>query len=81
MMEVPSYDHLGLFWPCVNLEADAYLVGVVRHVYDRGFTGWMNKVPEPENDDTFNEVMTEHIQNIELWTLNNIPVGILDIKT
>jgi len=32
-------------------------VGVVRHIYDRGLTGLVYRVPEPDNDDVFEQVV------------------------
>ena len=75
MLEVKSFMEDGLSYPCVDVSADAYLVGIVRHVYDRGFTGVMTKVPEPENDHTLNRVFVEEVKNINLWNFAIEPFG------
>lgn len=55
--------------PCTDqILADIYLVSVVRHVYDRGFTGVFTRVPEVENDDVFEQVIIEKIENVALWS-------------
>jgi hypothetical protein len=48
--------------------ADVFLMGVVRHVYDRGHMGLIYKVPESENDDVFEEVVLKVFTDQVLWT-------------
>ncbi|MEM6638371.1 MAG: hypothetical protein AAF610_00575 [Pseudomonadota bacterium] len=67
MAEVPAFEYENASFPCSDLKADAYLVGVVRHVRSRGFTGTFTKVPEPENDDIYLEVVTEHVGSLDFW--------------
>lgn len=55
------------------LKADFYMIGVVRHVYDRGLTGVFNRVPESENDDVYEEVVTRILPEATLWELGNHP--------
>ena len=60
--------------PCVDeIRADVYMVAVVRHVYERGFTGWLTKVPEPDNDKTYYQVVTEYLPDVLLWKFGGVP--------
>ena len=57
--------------PIANeVRADVYMIGVVRHVYDRGhlrsFWG-LSKVPESENDDVYEQVVVKKISDVVLW--------------
>jgi hypothetical protein len=56
-----------------RIVADATLIGVVRHVYRRGRIGAFTKVPEPENDDVFEEVVLKQIPNLRIWDFNGEP--------
>ncbi|PCI80994.1 MAG: hypothetical protein COB20_02560 [SAR86 cluster bacterium] len=56
--------------PCDDdVLVDIYLVGVARHVYDRGLTGYFAKVPEVENDDVYEHVVVRKIPSVALWSL------------
>lgn len=68
--------------PIMNgiVDADIYLVGIIRHVHDRGLTGALNRVPEPENDDTFHQVVYQKIDNVRLWESINEPFLSIDPK-
>ena len=57
------------------VEPEVILLAVVRHVHDRGTTGWINSVPESENDDVYEQVVVEELQNISVWNFNDIPFG------
>jgi hypothetical protein len=57
----------------VDLETRA--VGVIRHVVDRGQTGIFNKVPEPLNDDTFNQVVVQDGFIKNAWRFSELPRG------
>jgi hypothetical protein len=50
-----------------QLLANVALVGVVRHVHDRGKTGWFVRVPEPENDDVYEQVVLVAEENRPIW--------------
>lgn len=73
MLQVPSFiqDETDPYYSSKPIETeivgDIYLIAVVRHVYDRGFTGVQTRVPEPENDDTFQQVVYRPLHNIDLW--------------
>jgi hypothetical protein len=56
-----------------HIVADATLIGVVRHVYRRGHIGAFTKVPEPENDDVFEEVVLKQLPNLRIWDFNGEP--------
>ncbi len=47
------------------------LAGVVRHLYQRGYTGFFQQVPEAENDNVFEQVVVRPILNRKLWSFNN----------
>ena len=81
MLEVPSKkgaksDTSGVVsypWEPIadEVRADVYMIGIVRHVYDRGhlrsgFWG-LSKVPEPENDDVYEQVVVKRVPNVLLW--------------
>jgi hypothetical protein len=57
------------------VEPEIILLAVVRHVHDRGTTGWINSVPESENDDVYEQVVVEELQNVSVWQFNDIPLG------
>lgn len=60
--------------PCVTeIRADVYMVAVVRHVYERGYTGWFTRVLEPDNDKVYYQVVAKHIPNVLLWKYNGLP--------
>ena len=61
-----------------SLVADFYLVGVVRHVHKRGFTGFFVKVPEPENDHTYQQAVFFAKQGVPIWQFTNEPFGGVD---
>lgn len=77
MLEVPSepvlapsgaaYESVPIAGESAAIIADVYLVANVRHVADRGFTGTINKVPEPENDDTLQQVVYRKTPPQKLW--------------
>lgn len=56
-----------------ELRADVFLVGVVRHVYDRGYLGVFNKVPESENDHVYEQVVLEKVADQLLWKFEHPP--------
>lgn len=53
--------------------ADVFLIGVVRHVYDRGHMGLFHRVPETENDDVYEEVILSYVPNQLLWAAPEDP--------
>lgn len=55
-----------------KVTADTRLVGVVRHVEGAGKTGWVNRVPEPSNDDTFHVVEFTDAP-LDMWTFTAPP--------
>lgn len=60
--------------PCVEeIRADIYLVAVVRHVYQAGSTGIFTKVPESDNDKTYQQVVHEFVPNVLIWKYDNLP--------
>lgn len=82
MLEIPSTVQQlpgtnGKFYaldPVVNvIKPKIALIGVVRHVYDRGKTGFFNIVPEIENDDVYEQVVLKSISDEELWSFNGEP--------
>ena len=82
MLEIPSklidYKEVGLYSsePESNeVRADAYLVTVVRHVADRGYTGLFTQVPDPEYDTVFHQVITKKEPGLSLWTFGGVPWG------
>ncbi|HEX7184197.1 MAG TPA: hypothetical protein VF756_20380 [Thermoanaerobaculia bacterium] len=50
-----------------SIKADVYLLGVVRHVHDRGRIGLVNRVPESENDHVFEQVVLRILPEQTLW--------------
>lgn len=50
-----------------RIEADVFLVAVVRHVNKRGRSGLLTKAPENENDDTFDQVVVSVLPAQLLW--------------
>lgn len=78
MLEVPSStreEGNGVYssQPCLKeVRVDASLIAVVRHVYKRGMTGWWTRVPEPDNDRTYLQVMTKSIKNLQLWAFSGV---------
>lgn len=56
-----------------SISADVYLLGVVRHVHDRGRMGLMRRVPESENDHVFEQVVLRILPNQQLWVAPNEP--------
>jgi hypothetical protein len=56
-----------------TLKPEILLLGVVRHVYDRGMTGFFNRVPEIENDDVYEQVIVQMITDRVFWRFNNLP--------
>jgi hypothetical protein len=78
MMEVPSRphrpvqsevaaDHVESLPIQGEIKADVYLLGVVRHVHDRGRIGFVNRVPESENDHVFEQVVLRVLPEQTLW--------------
>lgn len=80
MLEIPSLvkpaPHNAKYYvnsPAVELiEPEIVLLGVVRHVYNRGQTGFFNKVPEIENDGVFEQVVIRR-PTVTLWSFNQNP--------
>jgi len=52
-----------------DLTAEVRIVGVVRHVGKIGMTGTFTRVPEPTNDDIFDEVLISE-KTVPLWKLH-----------
>lgn len=74
MLEVPSIlrrDAASMFLesaPIQNeIKADVLLLGVVRHVHDRGRVGLLNRVPESENDHVYEQVVIRTLPSELLW--------------
>lgn len=53
-----------------DVVADVYLLGVIRHVEKRGMSGTLNRAPEVENDDVFEQVVVKKISDEVLWVHN-----------
>ena len=81
MLEVPSIERgpcevttdgsreIQYWKPIANeVRADIYLLGVMRHVHDRGRLGFFTKVPESENDDVYEQVVVKTIDDVLLWS-------------
>jgi hypothetical protein len=57
-----------------QINVDIYLVGVVRHVYKRGMKGFFfSRVPESENDNVYETVVREVLENKVLWAFQGEP--------
>ncbi|MEM7282007.1 MAG: hypothetical protein AAF438_10310 [Pseudomonadota bacterium] len=56
-----------------KISAHAYLVGVVRHVYKKGKTGLLTRVPEPDNDHVYEQVIVEPIASQKIWQYHGVP--------
>ncbi|MCW5783537.1 MAG: hypothetical protein KIT39_09530 [Nitrospirales bacterium] len=56
-----------------KLVPNIILVSMVRHVHDRGMTGWFNRVPETENDDVYDQVILKEVNNLPIWEFNDTP--------
>jgi hypothetical protein len=56
-----------------QINVDIYLVGVVRHVYKRGMKGFFSRVPESENDNVYETVVQEVLENKVLWAFQGEP--------
>jgi hypothetical protein len=56
-----------------QINVDIYLVGVVRHVYKRGMKGIITRVPESENDNVYETVVREVLENKVLWIFQGDP--------
>jgi hypothetical protein len=50
-----------------EIKADVFLIGVVRHVYQRGDKGFILKVPETENDQVYEQVLLKVAADRTLW--------------
>ena len=53
-----------------EVRADVYMIGVVRHVHDRGYirSFWgLSKILEPENDDVYEQVVVKKVSDVLLW--------------
>lgn len=62
------------------LKADIYMVGIVRHVYDRGRIGFFNRVPESENDDVYEQVVAKVLPDETIWEFKGEPwLGKIDV--
>ena len=67
-IEVPSTLENKKSKPIANpLKADIALIGVVRHVFKRGFKGTFTKVPEIDNDNVYEQVIVQMYPNAVLW--------------
>jgi hypothetical protein len=81
MLEVPATlitsddsSHLYISQPCVTeIRANVYMAAVVRHVYKRGYTGWFRRVPEPDNDKVYFQVVVKQLPNVLLWKYSGVP--------
>ena len=56
-----------------QIKVDIYLVGVIRHVYKRGMTGFIKRVPESENDKVYETVVQKVLKEKVLWTFQGEP--------
>lgn len=56
-----------------QVRADILMLGVVRHVYDLGRTGVRVRVPEPENDNVYEQVVVEVVEDVVLWEFSGEP--------
>lgn len=59
-----------------RVEAAVRIVGMVRHVDHRGKTGTFKRVPEPQNDDTFEQVLLTE-KTVTLWEMLQAPSSYL----
>jgi hypothetical protein len=60
--------------PVTNrLDADIYLIGVVRHIRKHGTRGFFTRVPEIENDDTYETVTLNVLKDQTLWLFTDSP--------
>lgn len=50
-----------------EIKADVLLLGVVRHVHDRGRVGVLQRVPESENDHVYEQVVMRTLPGEILW--------------
>lgn len=78
MLEVPAcgYDDKTVerYDPVVEeIKADIYLVGVIRHVYERGEVGLFLHYPETENDHVYEQVILTVHRGELLWKFNGSP--------
>lgn len=80
MLEVPAYGRdNGDTWDYESapvtkeIRANIYLVGVIRHVYDRGETGLLLHYPEAENDHVYEQVVLRVYDKELLWKFNGSP--------
>lgn len=72
--QCPSKPGLYANEPVVKqLKANIALIGIVRHVYHRGYIGAFTKVPEAENDDVYEEVVMAKRGDVPLWAFNQEP--------
>ena len=56
-----------------EIRADIYLVGVIRHVYERGEVGLFLRYPETENDHVYEQVVLKAYKNEPIWEFNGVP--------
>ncbi len=56
-----------------EIRADIYLVGVIRHVYDRGEVGLFFRYPETENDHVYEQVVLKVYDDELIWKFNGSP--------
>jgi hypothetical protein len=70
-IEVPSTLDNKKSKPIANpLRADIALIGVVRHVFERGYKGTFTKVPEIDNDNVYEQVIVQTYPDVPLWQLS-----------
>lgn len=55
--------------PTRQIWADVRIIGVIRHVAKMGKTGTFKRIPEPTNDEVFNEVLVRQ-KRMLLWELH-----------
>ena len=77
MLEVPALGcdtkNKSYYDPMVEeIRADIYLVGVIRHVYDRGEVGLLFRYPETENDHVYEQVILKDYKNVPIWEFNGV---------
>ena len=56
-----------------KIKADIYLVGVIRHVYERGEVGLFFRYPETENDHVYEQVVLKVYDDELIWKFNGSP--------
>ena len=54
-----------------TIVAKAYMIAVIRHVHTSGMTGIYNRVPEPDNDEVYEQVVVEEVDPLVIWRYND----------